>query len=392
MSWQQQLESILAEGVAQAQQRERSAFDEFAGAFAGSIVLYGAGNLGRKVLLGLRSHNIEPLAFADGNPILAGKTVEGIPVFSPSEAARRFGKNSVFVVCVWHPDRQHGVQHIMENLSSLGAERVSSFVPLFWKYSQVFLPYFFWDLPSKLLAEADVIEKACSALAEDASKSDFVNHLRLRSRGDFVCSPAPSPLPAYFPADLFGLRTDECFIDCGAFDGDTIREFLKQSEGAFRRVVAFEPDPHNLEALQKTLAADDLLRNRAVVHNCAVGASRGTVRFAATGLDNAAVSTDGELQVDCTTLDHALEGEEPTFIKMDIEGSEHAALSGGQRTIRDTKPVLAVSVYHLPSDLWALPLFMHELEPESRLNLRMYWRDGWDLVCFAVPPSRAVRK
>jgi len=389
MQWQDQLESILAESTDSARARERQAFDQLAGPWAQSVVLYGAGNLGRKVLSGLRKHNVDPIAFADANPSLDRKRVHGVPVFPPEVAARRFGREAVFVVCVWHPDREHGVQDIIDRLSALGVERVTSFVPLFWKFADAFLPYFFWELPSKLLAGAGRVRRACEALDDD-SRSLFVSQLHMRTSANFADAGPLSRLPAYFPTDLFRLHADECFVDCGAFDGDTIREFLFQSGAVFRHIIAFEPDPHNFDRLQSTLNADQHIRGRATVHKAAVGELGGTVRFAATGGDDAAVKADGEVEIECRTLDEVIGKENPTFIKMDIEGSERAALSGGRRTIVSGKPVLAVSIYHQPYDLWDLPLFMQELESDSRLSLRMYWQDGFDLVCFAVPPGRSV--
>ncbi len=389
MRWQEQIESILAESVADARERERHAFDEIAGPHSGRLVLYGAGNLGRRTLRGLRQHNVEPIAFADASPALSGKQVEGVPAYSPVEAVRRFGKDATFVVCVWHPDREYGVQDIVDRLSEMGAKRVASFVPLFWKYAETFLPYFFWELPSKLLAGAERIRRACAAL-DDGSRCLFLSQLRMRMAARFAGAEELSSLPAYFPADLFRLHADECFVDCGAFDGDTIREFLSQSENVFRHIVAFEPDPRNFDRLQSALNADEHIRGRVTLHRAAVGEREGIVRFAATGGDDAAVQADGEVEIECRTLDEAAGSRNPTFIKMDIEGSERAALSGGRRTIVSGKPVLAVSIYHQPHDLWDLPLFMLELEPDSRLSLRMYWQDGFDLVCFAVPPERTL--
>jgi FkbM family methyltransferase len=387
MERQEQLESILAESVASARERERQAFDQLAGPCTRSMVLYGAGNLGRKMLRGLRQHNLEPIAFADANPILDGKQVEGVPVFSPEEAVRRFGKEAVFVVCVWHPDRQRGMQDIIDRLSGMGAERGTSFVPLFWKYAEIFLPYFFWELPSRLVAQAARIRRCCEVLNNESHQL-LVSQLRMRTNADFRDSGELAPLPAYFPSDLFRLKVDECFVDCGAFDGDTIREFLVQSEASFRHIIAFEPDPYNFDKLFNTLKGDARASGRAKVFKAALGESAGTVRFAATGSDDASVRADGEVEVECRTLDEAAGDAKPTFIKMDIEGSERAALTGGRQTIISGKPILAVSVYHKPCDLWELPLFMRELEPESQLSLRMYWRDGMDLVCFAVPPGR----
>ena len=55
------------------------------------------------------------------------------------------------------------------------------------------------------------------------------------------------------------------------------------------------------------------------------------------------------------TLDEALSGEGPTYIKFDIEGSELDALDGGRETITRYRPKLAVCVYHLPDHLCAFP-------------------------------------
>jgi len=389
VQWQEQLESVLAESVASARERERQAFDQIAGPYAKSLVLYGAGNLGRKVLRGLRKHKLDAIAFADANPALDSRQVEGVPVFSPEEAVRRFRKEAVFVVCVWHPDRKHGVQDILDRLTALGAERVTSFVPLFWKFAETFLPYFFWERPSRLLANASQIRRCCEAIKE-ASRNLFADQCRMRLNADFAASGSVSRLPAYFPSDLFTLREDECFVDCGAFDGDTIHEFLHQSNAVFRHIVAFEPDPYNFDRLQGAVSADDRISSRVTVYKAAVGERAGILRFAATGGDDAAVMADGEVEVECKTLDEAAGAQTPTYIKMDIEGSERAALSGGRRTITGGRPVLAVSIYHQPHDLWDLPLFMHELEPGSQLVLRMYWRDGFDFVCYAVPPERSL--
>jgi len=385
--WQEQLDSILAETVAGARERERHAFDRIAGPFARSVVLYGAGNLGRRTLRALRRHHLDPVAFADANPALDGKQVEGVPVYSPQAAAEKFGKSAVFVVCVWHPDRRHGVQDIINRLAGLGAERVTSFVPLFWKYAEALLPYFFWELPSNVLPHADRLRRACELL-DSESRELFVSQLRFRIHADFANSGAVSALPAYFPKDLFALTADECFVDCGAFDGDTIQEFIQQSGGLFRRIVAFEPDPRNYDKLQAFLDADKRIKGRASIHKAGVREKAEMLRFSATGGDDAAIRHDGEIVIECETLDQAVGSLRPTLIKMDIEGSERPALTGGLQTIGKVHPILAVSVYHKPEDIWDLPLYMHELGPDSRLALRMYWRDGFDLVCYSVPRER----
>ena len=89
----EELTALLAEPEAAAVERARVAFDELAGPFADRLVLYGAGNLGRKTLAGIRSLGIEPLAFSDGNSALWARTSMELPCFPqqtrPSGLARR---------------------------------------------------------------------------------------------------------------------------------------------------------------------------------------------------------------------------------------------------------------------------------------------------------------
>src|ERR1035438_5702443 len=71
------VQRLLQEGRAEAVTREQAAFDLAAEDGTGSLVLFGAGNLGRKTLAGLRNVGIEPVAFTDSNPGVWYKLVEG---------------------------------------------------------------------------------------------------------------------------------------------------------------------------------------------------------------------------------------------------------------------------------------------------------------------------
>ena len=375
-------DSMLSESVAQARRREQSAFDEAAAACASSIVLYGAGNLGRKVLSGLRQSGIDVLAFADANPGLSGKKVEGLPVFSPEEAVRVYGRSAAFVVCVWHPAQRDGVERIMSHLADMGAARVLPFLYLFWKYPATFLPYYSWELPSKYLSHRESIREAYEGFGDEPSRVQFAADLELRLYGRFAGRPQPRSDKQYFPPELFRLSSDECLIDCGAYDGDTIKEFVAESGGNFRGLVAFEADPANFSRLEEWVTARPDLRDRVTLHQAAVGRAAGSLRFSATGSSNASVSNDGETEVTCVALDDAIADTFPTMIKMDIEGSELDALRGATRSIAAHKPILAICVYHVPEHLWSLPLWMKQAEPQASLFLRSYAVDGWETVCY----------
>ena len=89
-------------------------------------------------------------------------------------------------------------------------------------------------------------------------------------------------------------------------------------------------------------------------------------------------------------MDELFQEDNPTYIKMDIEGAEEEALTGATRIIRERAPILAICVYHRFDHLWKLPLLMRSLSEEYRFHMRPHADACWDLVCYAVPRSRAI--
>ena len=159
------------------------------------------------------------------------------------------------------------------------------------------------------------------------------------------------------------------------------------------QIFALEPDPLNLQHLRDyVFDLDDDTRSRMTILPSAVGANCGKVSFESTGTASSVVNQAGSLLIDCVSLDEILKNVKPTFIKMDIEGAELDALTGASRLIRENAPILAISVYHRPDDLWRIPLMMASLSSRYQYFLRAHNEEGWDLVCYAVPDDRIAVK
>lgn len=82
-------------------------------------------------------------------------------------------------------------------------------------------------------------------------------------------------------------------------------------------------------------------------------------------------------------LDRALEGKQITLIKMDIEGYEWGALHGGRMSIQKWNPKMAICLYHCLEDLWRIPIYIKQLNPEYKLYLRHHSPVVWDSVLYA---------
>jgi FkbM family methyltransferase len=335
------------------------------------FVCFGAGNLGRRI-----ARAIHPVLLCDNNPALWNRVVDGVPVVSPAAAVKRYPHAS-FVVAIWHPSRSETMMDRTRQLRALGASNVIPFHKFFAEHGNLLLPSFFWERPDYYAERSAEISRGRSLLDAEGQE-EFDRQMRLR-RGDFS-GQVIDPGSQYFPTDLFRLSDNEVFIDCGAYDGDTIAEFRRATGDRFARIVAFEPDPENFTALDSAMRGD----SRIVLKPYATDVRRTTVHFAAGGT-GAHISPTGTCEVQTITLDEALDGVAPTYMKFDIEGSEPDALEGGHETIARHRPKMAVCVYHAPDHLWSIPLQLNDLLPESRLTLRTYCADGFECVCYCVP-------
>ena len=383
-----ELEQLLDEPVCAAGAREQSTFDSYAARYDGRVVLFGAGKLGRKLLAATaRTQIANIVAFADNNTSLRGTRIDGVPVLSVADAAALHGTSAVFVVSIWTAEGAGRFEERIAELRAQGCETVVPFGYLAWKLSGQALPHWAVDMPTKVLKQAAEIRRCARLWADESSQREFVAQLRWRLHFDFEGLPPVASGDQYFPADLIPLREDESFVDCGAFDGDTLQVFLDKCGGRFRSAVCFEPDGGNCERLRRYVATlPPGCRERIAVRQCAVGARDAGVRFTAAGDTSSRVGT-GDMVVEGVTLDAALDGIAPSFLKFDIEGAEPEALEGARRIIAGGRPVIAVCVYHTQDHLWQLPLAIQALQPDYRFFLRPY-KQVWELVCYAVPAER----
>lgn len=385
-----ELAALLSRDLGGTRADERQAFDRLAD--GRPVVLMGAGGLGRRAQAALRRRGVPALAFADNAASRHGTAIDGVPVLSPPEAARRFGRTAVFVVTIWGANSPHRFAHSRDQLRALGCDVVSSFPPLFWKYADELLPFYLQDLPSRVLEQRGDVARALDVWSDEASRNEYVSQVRFRLAADFDGLSHPVQHAQYFAEDLFTWRDDEWVVDGGAFDGDTVRTIAALHGDRFGHVLAVEPDPANFSKLRTMVdGLPERVRRKIACRQAAVGAERATLHLAATGTASSATSATAgadTVAVDAETIDALTRGAAPTFIKLDIEGFEIDALRGARGCIDRHAPVLAVCVYHAQDHLWRIPLLLRSWRDDYALFLRPHNEEGWDLVCYAVPRAR----
>ena len=247
------------------------------------------------------------------------------------------------------------------------------------------------DDPSVIAKDADAVRRAAGIWADEESATLFRAIVEWFVTLDSDRVPAPLPASAtYFP-DVLRLRPDERFVDCGAFDGDTVLSYAAACDGRYGSIIALEPDPATFAKLSARVAS--LARTAAV--NAGAGASAGSIPFVASGgLSSHAVSAGAQgiaaggpsIDVEVVMLD-AL-APRATDVKMDIEGFEREALEGARGLLAAGQTAFAVTLYHRMSDLWQPPLFIHQRARILRLFLRHYAEDWAETICYAIPADR----
>ncbi len=154
------------------------------------------------------------------------------------------------------------------------------------------------------------------------------------------------------------LQNDQgCFFDVGANVGLYTWEISKICP--HRKILAFEPDTENIKLLQKTLSAANL--QNLEICNYALSNQNGEVLFfqdsltSATGcvagkdkpwIEQYLNSSANEIRVKTKTLDSVVSDDNnPSLIKIDVEGHEVEVLEGGRNTLTKIKPLLIVESF-----------------------------------------------
>lgn len=337
-----------------------------------TVYIWGTGQMGLWSAHLVRTMGGTVRAFVDNNAERWGAMIEGTPCISPQQL-REIPDALVFIGV-----GMRGAE-VAAQLAEMNMQRVLD-MPDFY------LNTLFEDLrdtdPAALAAR---VEDCFDLLADDASRDVLL--AKLRGFLDFspgfgrqkyyedVCRG-----DQYFQDDLIHFTEASVLVDCGAYTGDTMQDFLRRGL-LFRKYIAYELSRRNYEVLRAVMQ-DAPARSALLAYNCGVGARNEQVRYDDV-VSASAVSSAGTMG-EIVRMDDHLRDEAVTFIKMDIEGAEMGALRGATDLIRRCRPALAVCTYHSISDLFEIPLCIHSLVPEYRLYLRHHTPVFCETVCYAV--------
>ncbi len=330
------------------------------------VILYGAGGIGfiTSNILKNKAYNI--CNFIDDDKAKQGTYVNGIKVVDLEDI--RLEEDAIILICLPNP------MEVYNRLSSLGYKAV--------KYYPVMMSEKgFYDV-SLLIENQNKIERVFNLLADDLSKLVLSNILKHRITMDFTYLSSIISQKQYFPNDIFELNDTECFVDGGAYDGETIAAFIDETNNKFKYIYAFEPDLQNYNSIKESIKNLDC--NTLKLFNAGLYSKTGRIGFNSHGNSASFISETGKDTISLVKLDEVVEQYKPTYIKLDIEGAEEEALYGMKDTITRYHPKLAISIYHKATDLWELPLVILKLSASYKIYIRHYSNGLHETVCYAI--------
>lgn len=314
------------------------------------VILYGMGLGAEKIMDTLSLYGINVDGIFASDEFVRGHSFRGFKVLKYSEVCEKFGDFNVVLCFATNRDE------VLKRIIEINNEHT------------VFAP----DVPVAggglfsiefIKENEEKFDFVYNNLADEESKKVYLDIINFKVSGkiEYLLNSFADKKKVY--SEILKLTNNENIIDLGAYDGDTIREFLEATGGEYEYITALEPDEKNFKKL---------LKNTREMFNITclnMGAwdKKDTLIFSKKAGRNSKLSAEG-VSVEVTDID-SLELR-PTFVKMDIEGAELKALCGMENTVKKYLPKLYVCAYHRNEDLFTLPLKIWELNK----NYKIYFR------------------
>ena len=331
------------------------------------IILYGMGDGADKVLREFDKLNIKPSGVMASDDFVRYQQFHGFTVEKLSDIESRFDD---FVIALCFASQLPDVMAYIKHVAQRHILLVPS-VPVFG--DNIFNESFY-------RANEENLNKAYELLEDEKSRNVFEDIIRFQYSGDlkYLDSCTTDKDEAF--KNILKLTDEEDYLDLGAYNGDTIDEFLGYTDSRYRSITALEPNLKSFKKLQEHCA--DMER----VNLWQLGSfnENRVINFNTKSGRNCAIDSEGT-PVHVARVDTILCGKKITYAKLDVEGAERETFEGMENTIRLFKPKLNIAAYHRSEDLFALILQLKTLNPDYKFYLRHHpYIPHWDTNIYAV--------
>lgn len=333
------------------------------------IVLYGMGNGADKIIDWCDNNNVKVSGIFATDEFVRYQKFRGLVVEKYSDIIAKFGSN-IIIVIAFASERVEVLARFKELLSL--HETVAPHLPLFPEKELVSLTW--------LNKNEDKILEVYNLLADEKSREVFACTLNYKLSGKIEYLLECETNREKDLEEIFTWGEEESYLDLGAYNGDTVEEFLRLVHGKCRRITAVEPDRRNARKLRAKAEEICLQGINVEVKECGIGESRGVMGFSDAGGRQSTFVDAKKALVSVETIDNLADAIGFTYIKFDVEGFEKQALLGGENTLKQFSPKLFVACYHYDEDILSLPLLIKRINSSYKIYLRKHaYIPAWEL-------------
>lgn len=331
------------------------------------IYIYGMGNGALKIMSAFKQYGIPLAGVFASDEFVRGHKFEGYKVQKLSEIEETV-EDFVIVLAF-----AAGNPSLIEKIELL-ASKYTMYVPDVPVVGEGLFTYEY------CLEHREELSKVYYLLADNYSRKVFANVINFKISGDIkYLSDTTTDISDVYQG-IIRPSMAEVFVDLGAYNGDTIKEFMEYTGGAYSEIFAVEPDKKNYKKMLKSIEG----MGRINTINAVAWSIDTEVPFAARAGRQSTVSGSGA-KMQAISVDNMLGEKKATLIKMDVEGSELEAIWGACHTIAHHAPKLMISLYHRNEDIFALPLLINSLRPDYKLYIRrQQYIPAWETNLYAV--------
>ncbi len=333
------------------------------------LVLYGMGNGADAILDKMAAEGLAASAIFASDEFVRGQSFRGFTVEHYSDIKARLGDFAVVIAFASE------LPEVLARFKELAAEHI------------VFAPHLPLYVGSKTVDKAWLTKYAArlqnvyERLADDKSRQVFAAVLNYKLSGKPQYLWQCETVRFDDLQQLFALGSEESCLDLGAYDGDTVREFLKLTGGNYKKITAVEADRRNYRKLCAKIGA---LKNVQLIE-AAVWNEDTELDFSDSGGRQSTLINAHKRKVRALRMDGVLGGDSVSYIKMDVEGAEKEALLGLRQHIGRDKPKMFIAAYHYDNDFFELPELIWQLNPYYKIYLRKHpYVPAWEMNFMAL--------